>query len=485
MLKYCSPFIDIYITHIINFCIEKKCFPELWKEAIGLPIPKTSNPIEYSDLRIISILPCISKILEKILFKQIYEFVSINNIVPVCQSGFRQNFSTSNSLVQVIDDIITAADKKLISVLVLLDFSKAFDTINHHLLISKLKFYGFSNDALHFIESYLSNRKIKIKSNNSYSDFVDISSGVAQGSSLGPLFFIIYTAHILNSATNCNIQAYADDTQLYYSFSLNEFNRAQTLINDELNVIFNKSQQHNLKLNSTKSKVMIFTSRNYYNQIKNNININIDGKAIPVISTARNLGLIIDDDLRFKTHVNKLLHRSYTALKTLYSNRFVLNFNLRKSLSESLVLSLFNYCDFLYGPCLDNTYKNRIQKVQNSCVRFIYGLKKFDHISQNIKELKWLNMVNRRILHLNVFVHKMLIHKSGNIVDKLTQRSDIHSVNVRQKNKLTMPHHSTALFQRSFNYNAVFYYNKVPTDLKMLNVLALKNRLKAYLLDQQ
>lgn len=411
--------------------------------------------------------------------------MSKNNIVPVFQSGFRQNFSTSNTLAQVIDDLITSSDKKLISVLVLLDFSKAFDTINHQLLVSKLKFYGFSTNSLHFVESYLSNRKQKIKINSSYSDFVDISSGVAQGSTLGPLFFIIYTAHILNSVTNCKIQAYADDTQLYYSFPLNEFNQAQNLINDELNIIFNKSQQHNLKLNSTKSKVMIFTSKNNYNQIKNNININIDGNMLPVVSSAKNLGLIIDDDFRFKSHVNKLLQRSYSNLKILYSNRFVLNFNLRKTLSESLVLSQFNYCDFIYGPCLDNIYKSRIQKVQNSCVRFIFSLKKFDHVSHKINALNWLNMVNRRILHLNIFVHKLLIYKNGNIVDKLTQRSHIHSVNVRQKNKLTMPHHSTALFQRSFTYNAVFYYNKVSTDLKSLSIAALKKRMKICFLHQQ
>ena len=155
-----------------------------------------------------------TKILEKILFNQIYEFVNENNILPSCQTGFRKHYNTSISLAQVID-IISAYDKKYVTVLVLLDFSKAFDTITHDLICAKLKFYGFCETSILLMKSYLLNRKQKIKCNNNFSPYCNINSGVPQGSILGPLLFILYTADILMSINSCKVQAYAVILQFF------------------------------------------------------------------------------------------------------------------------------------------------------------------------------------------------------------------------------------------------------------------------------
>lgn len=486
MLKYCSPFVDCYITHLINYSIETSTFPDLWKVAVGSPLAKISNPRDFSDLRIISILPCMSKILEKTLFNQIYEYVNKNKILPSCQTGFRKHYNTSMCLAQVIDDIIAAYDKKSVTVLVLLDFSKAFDTINHKLICAKLKFYGFCETSVSLMKSYLLNRKQKIKCNNNFSPYCNINSGVPQGSILGPLLFILYTADILMSINYCKVQAYADDSQLYYSFLVNEVLHAEHLINNDLNLLYELCLKHNLKLNSGKSHIMIFGSHNKVNCIQNNINIQINNISLPIVHSAKNLGLIIDDNLRFKSHINSLLNKTYISLKLLYSNRFIINENLKILLSESLVLSLFNYCDFIYGPCLDVIHKSRVQKVQNMCCRFIFHLRKFDHISHKIKEIGWLNMENRRVHHLASFVHILLNLKVDcPLLKKLIPRSNIHDRNIRYTEGLTMPHHSTAMFQRSFTYNAVRTYNNIPDCFKELNLYSFKRNLKAYLFSGQ
>lgn len=150
MLKLCSPFIDKYITHIINSCLETGYFPKPWKTTLVKPLPKVNEPQNYSDLRPISIISTVSKILEKVIFKQIYTFVNSHNILPSSQSGFRKGYSTNASLTNILDKIIRKADSGLNTALILLDFSKAFDKINHSLLCAKLKFLGFDENCLNF-----------------------------------------------------------------------------------------------------------------------------------------------------------------------------------------------------------------------------------------------------------------------------------------------------------------------------------------------
>lgn len=487
MLKYCSPFIDKFIVHIINCCIEKNYFPSAWKTAIGKPLPKNCNPKSFSDLRIISILPVMSKIFERILYRQIYEYFAEKKLLPDSQCGFRKGFGTSTALVSVMDDLFTAYDQGLVSVLVLLDFSKAFDTINHKLLCAKFKYFGFNDASVLLISSYLSDRFQKTFHNNTFSSNLNILSGVPQGSILGPLFFIIYTSDILNSVINCKVQAYADDTQLYVNFNLNDAQQACVIINEELQKIKILSEEHNLHLNSTKSNVMLFGSKHKLDEVKNSLNINIEGIPLPIVKAAKNLGVVIDCDFRFREHVKKLMQKAYSSLKLLYSNRHILNFDLKKMLCEALVLSHFNYCDFIYGPCLDLNDRNRIQKVQNSCLRLIFGLRKFERISHKLCEVNWLNMNNRRKLHLGNFVHNLLNSSFSclSLKNKFVLRSSLHPINIRYGNKFNIPRHHSAMFKRCFIYNAIQLYNSLSDEFKIFNVNKFKYKYRTLLLSEQ
>ncbi|KAH1015908.1 hypothetical protein HUJ04_007219 [Dendroctonus ponderosae] len=201
----------------LNLTKENK-YPDLWKRAVILPLPKVSNPKELKDLRPISILPAVSKILEKHIYNQILLFMESKNIVPATQSGFRKNFSTSTCLVNLVNDVRFNQDKKEITGLCLLDFAGAFDTLCHGVLLSKLHYFGFSDQALAFFRSYLTGRSQcavmkhgpdKIKSN-----YLPVSSGVPQGSVLGPLLFSLYVADMEESIVNSKLQQFADDSQL-------------------------------------------------------------------------------------------------------------------------------------------------------------------------------------------------------------------------------------------------------------------------------
>lgn len=482
MIKYCSPVIDKYLTHIINCCIETDYFPSNWKCAIVKPYPKVLNPESFGDLRPVSILPALSKIFEKIMHKQIFKYLCDSNILNNHQSGFRPEHSTASALAHVLDEILAGCDGNMVTAMVLLDYSKAFDTINHEVLYAQFKYYGFHFKAINLIKSYLSNRRQMVCIGNTYSSSLFLQNGVPQGSILGPLFFIIYTTEILNRI-KVPFHAYADDLFLYYSFTTRDKLQAQHIIDDNLHTIYKLSLNHNLKLNPSKCKLLIFGSKNNLNVI-NTFKVNINNDTIPMVESAQVLGLTIDTTLKFSSHVSKIIQRSYCNLKLLYSNRYILNFKLRKSLSETLVLSHLNYCNFVFGTCLDKACLNRLQKIQNSCCRLIYGLRKYDHVSEKINDLHWLNINNSIKMNLLVFTHKV-IHSSAPsyIHRKFIKRNELHPVNVRSNQLFNLPKFRTSLFKKSYTYNAITFYNNLPHSLKLASRYSFKKKLKLHLLN--
>ncbi|CAH2006178.1 unnamed protein product [Acanthoscelides obtectus] len=231
MIKLCLPAVGIYILHLINCCLERGVFPIAWKEALVQPLPKIPNPQVPGDLRPISLLSALSKILEKIVYMQLNEYLLERSILPLNQSGFRKGHSTTTALARVCDDVLTAADRQEATALVLLDFSKAFDILNHKLLVSKCEYIGCDDLVLEWIDCYLNERHQYVVIQNKLSDKRPICSGVPQGSILGPLLFLIYTFDISNTLQHCSGQSYADDMQVFHNFCPNNYHLANNLIN--------------------------------------------------------------------------------------------------------------------------------------------------------------------------------------------------------------------------------------------------------------
>lgn len=265
---------------------------------------------------------------------------------------------------------------------------------------------------------------------------------------------------------------------------MDDYLETEVNINKDLEILSQLAKGHNLALNSSKCYILLFGSSNKINFLENNLNITIDNGKLTFVNSSKNLGLLLDVELRFKEHLKKLLQRAYLALKLLYNNKHILNVYLKKNLCESLVMSHFNYGDFIYGFCLDLESRLRIQKVQNACVRFIFNIRKFDHVTPFFKELNWLKMDSRRTLHLCTFVVKIINNPAAplSIKERLIFRRDIHEVNIRNGGELTMPHHRTAIFRRGFSYNAVKGYNSLPTELLNLGENAFKHKYREYLL---
>ena len=221
-LKLCIQHITGPLKEIVNSSFRVSNFPTRWKMALVKPLPKINIPLEPSDFRPISLLPAVSKIMEKIAAKQMVEYLKAKRLLDNYQSAYKSNHSTLTALLNITDDIYDALENSQVTFLILLDYSKAFDCANHRLILAKLEKFGFNKQALGWIQSYLTKRSQQVCTEENSSPWKFMINGVPQGSILGPLLFTILISDIKGTIKNGKYHLYADDTQIYYSCKVND-----------------------------------------------------------------------------------------------------------------------------------------------------------------------------------------------------------------------------------------------------------------------
>lgn len=477
MIVLSLPCILPVITAIVNKSILSGEVPDLWKSALVNPLPKVDNPSQFKDLRPISILPFLSKVLEKAVYTQLSQYVENNNILPMLQSGFRKGMGTVTALLDVVDNILAEQDCGKGTCLVLLDFSRAFDSIDVPLLLSKLSYYGLDHDALSWFHNYLSGRtqSVKIvKEDGSLliSDQRPLTRGVPQGSILGPLLFIIYGADIIKAIKHCKYHLYADDVQLYLSAPPRDFSQSVCKLNEDLDSIAKWADKNGLLLNPQKSKFMILGSKNQINTILDiNPILEINQSPIERVDEAKNLGIIIDSHLRFESHIKNLVKSCFFRLKVLYKIRNLLSEKVRVTLCESLVLSVLNYGDIVYGARLQSKTRRLVQRVQNACCRFCYSIPPRSHITPYLNKTSTLSMSSRRHLHLACLLFDVLKYKKPDYLFsriKISTFHERHGTRSTRRCLLEAHPHRTAAFKGSFRYLATKCWNNIPPPLRRL-----------------
>lgn len=484
MVKMCCPHIIPYLVNIINSCILENYFPKAWKEGIVTPLPKTGEVSDLSHLRAISVLPVLSKILEKIMARQLGEHVGRYDILPEAQSGFRPGYSCTTALLSVTDDIHTAVDNKLITVLVLLDFTRAFDTVSHETLLAILKHINLAPGALAMMSTYLSGRSQRVRLHGELSDSRLLSSGVPQGSILGPHLFALYVHALPGHLQYCKYHMYADDIQLYYSFKIDEIDGATERINKDLNTICDVSRLHSLLLNPLKCKAILFGGEPWCGLVERGMQLRVGNVMIPFVKEVKNLGLVMDNTFRYRQHVSSSLRRAYGALRLLYPHRGCLPLKLKLSLCNSLVLSQVKYCSEVYFESLDYNYKNKIQMLQNSCIRFAYGIRKYEHISEKLLQSGWFIMKKAfRLRELCLFHSVIKSKKPPYLYNRITFRTDIRNINVRRKDTIVPPRHRTSSYERSFTYRVYKHYSILPYEIRHLEDRSFRHKLRSFITD--
>lgn len=475
-----------HITHIINAAISSSTFPGMWKNSLITPLSKVSDPAEFAHLRPISILPTMSKILERVLHTQMLGYVIGSDIVPEMQSGFRPHHSTTTALLHITDKLMRSVDIGDVSCLVLLDYSKAFDTVSHSLLCRKLSYFGFDDSAVAIIASFLADRSQRVRIGDDLSVPLPVLHGVPQGSILSPLLFSIYISDFHTHLQHCNVHHYADDTQVYLSFRLDGCVSASEKITEDLGRLVDVSTAHRLRLNASKSQAIVFGAKNKRIVAKSLLDIRIGDIPLQFATECKNLGLWLDEELRFTKHVNYLSQCCYLTLKQLYPHRDIMPSDLKLKLCNSLILSKLSYGDSIYGPALLKVDSDRLQRIQNSCVRFSCGIRKYQRgVAGKMKEIGWLRLHDIRTMHILNITHGVLKNNAPMYLSTKLRKLHRSEHNVRRPDLLEIPRHFTTIYTRSYTYNACREYNALPPEFSHFSITNFKKRLKIHFINRR
>ena len=487
-LKLCIEHVAKPLKDIVNSSFKDGAFPSRWKMALVKPLPKVNIPLVPSDFRPISLLPAVSKVIEKIAAKQMVEYLKSNGLLDKHQSAYKQNHSTLTALLNITDDIYDALENTEVTLLILLDYSKAFDCANHRLILAKLQKFGFHKESLTWLESYLTKRSQQVCTEENTSHWKDIINAVPQGSILVPLLFTILISDIRQVIKNGKYHLYADDTQMYYRCKVNNVSETIIKINQDLDRIADFSLRNCLKLNKDKSNYIIIGSRQ--NLIK------LSKIALPLVKIAnipierknqvKNLGVIFDDTLSWDKHINKCIGKAYGKFKQAFRFKHFLSEKAKLNISEMYILSQFNYCDSLFLNA-SKILKSKIQKVQNNCLRFSLNLRKYDHISPHIKTLGLLNMDDRRTLHSLNLMHKIVKEIAPSyLTNRIKRHSEVHNHNTRNRLAFTTNNIKTAKKSNSFFGSIQKEYNTVSDnmDISHLTINSFSSKCKKYLLNK-
>jgi len=374
------------LVFIINQSLNSGVFPDLLKIAKVLPVYKKEDKHSLSNYRPISILPAISKIFEKIIFNQLHTFFHVNKLYNKNQYGFRESHSTEHAALELVDRVITQLDNSKLPLAIFIDLSKAFDTINHEILLHKLNHYGIRNTSLSLLKSYLTNRKQFVEIDDVQSPLTDITTGVPQGSILGPLLFIIYINDISLASDLFKTITYADDTTLFISVSVTayECEPSTPVLNFELNKYIDWLKLNALSLNVDKTKCIMFSSPNKTVQPPP---IKLNDNFIEYVSKFNFLGVTIDKHVKWTDHIEKISSKVSKVVGILCYLKKTLPTEILKLIYNSLINPHFHYGILCWG-----TQHHRITKLQKKAIRIITNSRYNAHTQPLFKQLRILTI---------------------------------------------------------------------------------------------
>ena len=403
------------------------------------------------------------------------------------QSGFKIKHSTESALLRVTNDLRNSASRGHVSMLILLDLSSAFDTIDHSILIGRLKtFIGLSGSALDWFTSYLSNRSFQVRQSTDISDRYVFQHGVPQGSVLGPILFRIYILPLLAllSSLDLSFHCFADDTQIYIPCTPHKLLDKIESFQTSYNTVSYWLSDNFLKLNHSKTEIVIIGTPNSVSKCKTQTQtINIGGSDIVFSPTARNLGITFDESLSFLPHIQNCRKQCFALLSNLRTIRSHFNRPNFESIIHAFITLKLDYCNSLFSN-LPNSTLRQLQSIQNYAARLVLCRNLYSHVTPLLFDLHWLPVQARIKFKILLFVYKAIHQSSPPYLTSLLRRK-ANTRNLRHHDPLLLEiprSHSCRMGDRAFAVVGPSYWNDLPYRIRnSATVNKFKSALKNHL----
>ena len=366
LIKETINLISNHITHIFNLSLTSGIVPLELKIARVVPLFKADDKSSFSNYRPISVLPSFSKILEKLVYNRLIDYLNMYKILSDNQFGYRKQHSTDYALTLLYDKVSLAIDDKKFTAGIFIDLSKAIDTVDHTILLDKLQHYGIRGVAHDWFSDYLNNREQFVQFHETISSRRTIKCGVPQGSILGPLLFLIYINDLCSVSKALEFILFADDTNILFSHE--NINVLEKMLNEELIKLNDWCRANKLSINYKKSKFILFKARQKKKALK--VNLKIDQTTIERVKETMFLGVIIDEALSWKSHITNIARKISKSIGIIYRASFCLPISSLCMLYYSLVKPYLVYCISEWGATYASNLK-RILLLQKKVLRII------------------------------------------------------------------------------------------------------------------
>ena len=408
---------------------------------------------------------------------------------PEYQSAYRKNLSTETALLKVQNDILLSVDHQEVTLLVLIDLSAPFDTIDHTILVEAFeKDFGVTGNAVKWLTSYLSERKQTILIKDHESEVFNLQSGVPQGSCLGPVLFILYVAGLFKIIAKHlpNAHTYTDDTQIYHSFRPDTFLSQDAALKSIENCVADIRAwmlSNRLLINDSKTEFIIIGSKQKISKINFN-EITVGESTIEPVEAVLSLGMWFDSHMSMDIHIGRVCSKAFRSLYNIRKRRKFLSEDTTKISVHAFVTSHLDYCNSLFYGLPQSQY-DRLQRVLNAAARVFCLIPKFDHITPVLIGLHWLPVRYRVIFKILLLVYKALhANVPPYISDLLTPKHiGCYSLGSNEQNLLIVPKTMRKTFgDRPFAKAGPFLWNELPADIREASTVeTFKSRLKTFI----
>ena len=466
------------LAYIFNLSFTHGTFPQELKIAKVVPLYKGENNGLVKNYRPVSVLPLFSKILERLMYNRLLAFINANGLLYKLQFGFRPEHSTNTALITLIDKISCALNDGETVLGVFLDFSKAFDCVNHEILLAKLEHYGIRGNALKWFHSYLTGRQQYVCYDGVNSTHRGIVCGVPQGSILGPVLFLLYINDLANVSDILYSILFADDSNVFISGK--NIEHMINTMNGELAKLMIWLECNRLSLNIKKTHYMLFSTKKC--SVPDHINITIKGIKVGQVDHTKFLGVIIDSKLSWDYHINYIKNKISKAIGLICKARKYVNKACLVTLYYSFLYPYLNYCIEVWGSAAQYRLQPLVL-LHKRVIRILTSAGYRDHTAPLFKQLKIMTIYELYLFRTGLFMFKIYNKKVPTVCCEMFTTNEIyHSYNTRRRNYLHVPLAGSVCYSNTVRIKGVDIWNRILTLIDVdCSICVFKHKLKRVL----